>query len=280
MEYRPIEVKLICARDLKDVNVFKTMDVYVVGSVSGDPRSMQRTAVDKGGGTNPRWNHQMKFAVDESAARLNRLGLVFQIMSDRTLGDKEIGRVYVPLKELFDSAVAGKDENSDDVAGEERQLTYQVQTPSGKFKGQLEFSYKFGKRFTQTVDRKLDEPVMAYPPGPGSFAGRGASASYEYGYGYGYPLPPQQGGPPPNPQMGYGYGYPGQNPGGYGYPGQGYIQQPVQRPPKRGSRLGMGTAAMGVGAGLLGGLLVGEMVEDVAEAAAYDDMMDGGMFDY
>ncbi|KAJ8447838.1 hypothetical protein Cgig2_015201 [Carnegiea gigantea] len=197
MEYRPIEVKLACAKDLKDVNVFSTMDVYVIGSVSGDPRNMQRSPVHKDGGINPEWNFQMRFAVDESAARMNRLGLVFQIMSERTLGDREIGRVYVPLKELFDAG----DGNS----GEERRVTYQVQTPSGKFKGVLEFSFKFGEKFIQSLDWTLDEPVRTYPTQPGPAFG---SMSEDRGT-------PALGEPP---LPGYvTHGYPGQAPAGYGY---------------------------------------------------------------
>ncbi|XP_010674816.2 protein SRC2 [Beta vulgaris subsp. vulgaris] len=300
MEHRPIDVKLLCAKDLKDVNVFSTMDVYVVGSVSGDPRSMQRTAVDKDGGTNPKWNHDMKFTFDESAARLNRLGLVFQIMSDRTLGDKEIGRVYVPLKELFDAT---------DPIDQERHVVYQVQTPTGKFKGEMEFSFKFGEIFTLKLEPKIDEPVIAYPAlgsttlpeldptlacgptlksgtnmyscpnvsGPMHYSHSAPQLGYQpqgYGYGYGYraqnvPVPMPV--PPPNPHMGYGYGFTG----GYGCTGQTppcYVQPPMSNKPKK-SKFGIGAAA-GVGAGLLGGLLVGEMVEDVAESVAFDDTLD------
>jgi len=222
MEYRPIEVRLICAKDLKDVNVFSTMDVYVIGSVSGDPRNMQRSPVHKDGGINPEWSFQMRFAVDESAARMNRLGLVFQIMSERTLGDREIGRVYVPLKELFDAG---------EVSCEERQVTYQVQTPSGKFKGVLEFSFKFGEKFIQSLDWALDEPVRAYLSQPGAALGpvsedRGIPGLGEpplpgyvnHGYGHGYGYPPLQAVLPLNPHTGFGYGYPGQAPAGYGYP--------------------------------------------------------------
>lgn len=310
MEHRPIEVKLLCAKNLKDVNVFSKMDVYVIGSVSGDPRSIQRTIVDKDGGTNPKWNHKMKFTFEESAARMNRLGLVFQIMSDRTLGDKEVGRVYVPLKELFD-VVGAKDRSSNvEVIDQEKNVVYQVQTSTGKFKGQLDFSFKFGEKFTQSVERKLDEPVVAYPvtslkpgvgpsnvpkfenpsisgptpkPEPSAYPNPNGGGAIPYshgapqpgyppqGYGCGYGYQPQYVPPPaPNHQMGHGYGYSG----GYGYTGQSptsYMQQPTQKPKK--SKFGLGTTA-GIGAGLLGGLLMGEMMEDVAESVAYDDMYD------
>ncbi|XP_074310289.1 protein SRC2-like [Silene latifolia] len=252
MEYRPIEVKLISGKDLKDVNVFSTMDVYVVGSVSGDPRSMQQTAVDKDGGINPTWNHVMRFNVDESAARLNRLGLVFQIMSNRTLGDKEVGRVYVPLKELFDDVGVIEEHPN-----EEKVVVYQVQTSTGRFKGQLEFSYKFGEKFTYTFDQKLeasvlaidqhganndmafqtnepysmssadskldDEPVMAYPPVPRSGStGTDPRLVVEGNAPYSsYGAPPQNYPHPGTSTMDrsapYGYGAPPQN-----YPYEGY----------------------------------------------------------
>ncbi|XP_021742921.1 protein SRC2-like [Chenopodium quinoa] len=314
MEHRPIEVKLLNAKDLKDVNIFSKMDVYVIGSVSGDPRSIQRTTVDKDGGTNPKWNHEMKFTFDESAARMNRLGLVFQIMSDRTLGDKEVGRVYVPLKELFDTFGSEvKDERSDnEMIDQEKNMLYQVQTPTGKFKGQLEFSFKFGKKYSQSVERKLDDLVIAYPavgPSPGVMG-----TSIVQGYGTTpnpgptskseptsiYPSPniggatchgaPQPGYPPQGYGHGYGYGcgygyqhqytpqpFPNPHVGyGYGFPGgYGYAgQAPTGYTPKpKKNKFGLGAVA-GIGAGLLGGLLVGEMVDDVADSLAYDDSFD------
>lgn len=303
MERRPIDIKLISAKDLKDVNTFSKMDVYVIASVSGDPRSIQRSPVDKDGGTSPKWNYEMQFIADEEAAQQNRIGLVFQIMSDRTLGDKEVGRVYIPLKELIDG-YTGRD-------GEKVEREYQVQTPSGKFKGTLKFAYKFGDKFTQK--QPIHDPVMAYPAaasgagssGAGAFpayadnnkgAGAGAGAyppasgmyappvAAPYPAPGGYPPAPQGYGPPPPqaypyaqpggyPPQGYayGYGYPGAAPP-QGYPQQGYVQQPQK--PKKGSKFGLGAAAAGLGAGLLGGMLVGEMAEDVAEAAAYDDVFD------
>ncbi|XP_057515087.1 protein SRC2-like [Amaranthus tricolor] len=179
MEHRPIEVKLLCAKELKDVNLFSKMNVYVIGSVSGDPRSIQRTVIDKDAGTNPTWNHEMQFTFDESAARMNRLGLVFQIMSDRTLGDKEVGRVYVPLKELFD-VVGSKDGSSNEVLDKYRHVVYQVQTLNGKFKGQLEFSFKFGEKFVQRIEQRLDESVIAHPSKRSNLE-VGPSTTPEYG---------------------------------------------------------------------------------------------------
>ncbi|KAM7279201.1 hypothetical protein ACFE04_006335 [Oxalis oulophora] len=296
MEYRPLDITLISAKDLKDVNKFTTMDVYAVVSINGDPRTQQKTPVDKDCGIQPKWNYNMKFTIDESAAQLNALTIVVKLISDRTMGDKEIGEVHLPVKELLDqsSKADGKDPHN---------VTYEVRLRNGKAKGSLNLAYKFGDKFSAaaappppvSVDaatKKLNgsDPVTAYPAGqsgayPGFAPPPPAPGAYpppqyypqhpppQHGYGgYPYHQPPPQHGyggypyhqPPP---PGYGYGYPPQQ-GGYGF-----VQQPMK--PKK-NKMGGGGLGLGLGAGLLGGLLVGDMMGDVSEAAAYDEgYMDG-----
>ncbi|XP_059625710.1 protein SRC2 homolog isoform X6 [Cornus florida] len=161
MEHRSLEITLISAKGLKDVSHFSEMDVYVVVKIDCDPRHEQRTPVDKGGGTSPSWNHTMKFSIDEAVVQTNRQNLVFQLRCDRSLlGDKDIGVVHVPIKELLDSA--GNCEASTSV-------TYPVRKNSGKAKGKLKFCYKFGQTY------KVDYPHAhaykiginsSYPPPP------------------------------------------------------------------------------------------------------------------
>lgn len=103
MEYRPLEITVVSADDLKDVNLMSKMDVYVAVTVSGDPRTQQRTPVHKDGGKSPRWNHRLSFPLSETAIRGSNLCLVFKIVSDRVLGDKEVGQVSVPIRELLDA---------------------------------------------------------------------------------------------------------------------------------------------------------------------------------
>ncbi|KAF5739865.1 serrate RNA effector molecule [Tripterygium wilfordii] len=294
MERRPLDMTLVSAKDLKDVNMFSKMDVYAVVSVHGDPeKQKQKTPIDKDCGSNPNWNHKMKFTVDEAAANQNRLTLKIKIKTDRTLGkDKAIGEVHVPIKELFDQ----KDNKKADEF-----VTYSVRTSNGKSKGALNLSYKFGETFKVAAPpprpahagSKSGEPVMAYPPPAGYPAG--SSSGYpQYPPPGGYPAPPPHAEagkypyqyPPPGgyqppqhgyqgypPQPGYGGypGYPPQQPGYGAYPGY----PPVQQPPKKNS--GAGKMALGVGAGLLGGLLVGDMISDAADMG--DGGFDGG-FDF
>ncbi|KAL7120092.1 hypothetical protein ACP275_02G101900 [Erythranthe tilingii] len=269
MEYRSLKINVISADGIKDVKLFSKMDVYAQVSIAGYPQSMKKTFVDKNSGTTPKWNHRMEFIVDEPYLTKPGLSLLFQLKAESTFGsDKEIGSATIPIHDLFNP----------DSTQEDRQVEYQLHTPSGKSKGSLKFSYQFGEKFKQEVEAKrhVDDPVTAYPaapyapppgyPNPPPPVGYGA---YPQSSGYGYQAPPPPGygyqAPPP---PGYGYQAP---PPGYGYqpppPGYGYQGQP----PKK-NKMGMGGGlGLGLGAGLLGGLLVGEMASDIGESAAYAD---------
>ncbi|XP_007035560.2 PREDICTED: protein SRC2 [Theobroma cacao] len=282
MAHRTFEINVISAKGLKNVNLIDKMDVYAIVSLKGDSskdKQKTKTPVDKDCGKDPTWNFPVKFTIDESLAQKNNLNLKFKIKCERILGDKELGQVNVPVKELLDSTSEG---------GSMKFVSYQVRKPSGKPEGTLNFSYKFGDKVSvpaKSEKTKGDQPVTAYPAhmaaGSSSAAPYGAPGPYPPpqppGYGYppqpvpaayaGYPPhappPPGYGYPPPPP----GYGYP--PPGGYGYP-------PVQQqPPKKNSKFGMGLGA-GLLGGAIGGLLIGDMVSD---AGAYDAGYDAGFDD-
>lgn len=295
MERRPLDITVASGKGLKDVNLIGKMDVYCVVSIKGDPhksKQKQKTNVHQDCGPNPVWNFPMKFTIDEAAAQQNRLQIKFKLVAERMMGDKDVGVVSVPVKELLDS----KD-------GKGGLVSYAVKTPSGKMKGTLSFSFNLGEKFNAPAPekaKKMDEhvaganttkgyhePVTAYPA-MGYQGGPGSSSAYPppppqaahqgpYPYPYQYPPPPQQGygGYPPAPGHGY-QGYPPQ-PGYGGYPQQpGYGGYPPAMQQQKPKKSGKGNMALGLGAGLLGGLLVGEMISDVGDAASFDD----GGFDF
>lgn len=254
------------AKGLNRVNLISKMDVYVVVSIAGGSdkdKQKKKTPVDNDGDTNPSWKIPMNFQIDESAVRQNRLTLVFQLRCQRALGDKDIGEVHVPIKELIDSPA---------VDGKQQFVSYQVRKPSGKPKGQLSFSYKFGEKSAGSAPVKVDQPVTAYPAhpiaGPSSVypppvypppaaAGTGPYPPPKDGLyptpshgatpvGYPQATPPKDGAYPHSsshgstpvgypqaaapPQGGYGYAYPPPPPyGGYPPPaGYGYPPPPPQ----------------------------------------------------
>ncbi|TKY72617.1 hypothetical protein E2542_SST01360 [Spatholobus suberectus] len=159
MATQNMELIIESAEDLKDVNLFTTMNVMAKVSLFGDPSKPQgaTTNVHKKGGTNPVWNTLMRFPINEPLAKNKRLSLGIEIISDRIVaGETVIGTVDVPLKELLDNPGDGSSF---------RQVSYPVRRPSGKFKGSFNFSYKFGEHVAAPA-----EPEMAYlpPAQPGS----------------------------------------------------------------------------------------------------------------
>lgn len=308
MGYRTLEINLISAKGLKQVNLFTKMDMYAVVSISdGDTKvDKQKTPVDGEGDTNPTWNIPMKFTIDESAAQQDRLTLVFMLRCQRSLGDKDVGEVNVPIKELLNGVQDGKMTQF---------VRYQVRKPSGRPKGEFSFSYKFDEKVVRAektgelTAEKIGEPaaekvnaVTAYPA-PAPTTGTSsmypslhevtAAGAYQVPVGgyhpptpmpdYGYPPTqyggyPQQGPPsqygehPPHQYSGYPpHQYSGYPPPQYGYqPQPGYGYPPVQQPQKK-NKFGLGLGA-GLLGGAVGGLLIGDMVSD---AGSYD----GGFFD-
>ncbi|KAK1548874.1 hypothetical protein Q3G72_034610 [Acer saccharum] len=229
MGYLALNVNVISAEDLKDVNLITKMDVYAVVWISGDPHKQKfKTPVNHEAGPNPTWNFPIKFAVDDSLSHQNRLSIVFKIKSKRVLGDKDIGDVIVPVKELIDGKLP-------------QFHRYPVMT-TGKPKGLLCFSYNFGD-VVPAAAAEFYEPVTAYPVGRP------------------YPLPPAAGYPYPPSQetLGYAYPPPPQHPGYGAYPAQGGYGYP---PKKNKPGMGLGAGLLG---GKLGGLLIGDIVSDMAE---------------
>ncbi|CAI9303115.1 unnamed protein product [Lactuca saligna] len=140
MDHCGLDITVISASALKNVNFFMKMGVYVVVSlVAGNSVTKQQTHVSKGG-KNPIWSHRIKFLVEESATQNSTL--IFSLMSRRVLGDRIIGEVSIPVRELLE-CVSGSETK-------EHVVEYQVRSIRGKARGTLTFSHKFKERISQT----------------------------------------------------------------------------------------------------------------------------------
>ncbi|KAK9146902.1 hypothetical protein Sjap_006805 [Stephania japonica] len=141
MAKRALEINVTAAKDLEDVRLLGQMKVYTVVSISYSSTNnmmsnqlaqAQRTPVDMKGETDPTWNFGMKFILDETVTEV-----VFELKCQRTeSGDKRVGSVRVPVGELVGRA------------GNQRfgeVVEYQVLGQSGRPKGLLKFSYRFGE---------------------------------------------------------------------------------------------------------------------------------------
>lgn len=260
---RSMDITLISASDLKKASMLSKTKAYAIAWISNDPKNRQCTPIDKVNANNPTWNQLIKFILNDSALQQGRLFLEIAIYAAATFGDKEIGRVRIPLNELLKPA--GSNKGARAMA---QFVSYQVRKPSGKAKGVLNLSV----RFAETVDFKPqqlqlqgvtgsyglanEEPVTAYTGYPPA-----SSSSYPPANNQ-CPPPPY---PPPPPLYYHGYpppcyqGYPPYQ--GYHPPYQGYppVVPAVQQPPRKNNKAGMGFGASLIG-GALGGLLLGDLI--------------------
>ncbi|XP_047334075.1 protein SRC2 homolog [Impatiens glandulifera] len=141
MGSRQLELNIVSAKGLKDIGIFSKMDVYVAVTINGDPCTEQKTPVDEDGGSSPKWSHPMKFVIEESMPKGNHLNLFFRLRHERVhFGDKDVGEVHVSVKELLDKSSIGDNVNA--ILAE-----FPVRSTSGKQKGKLKFSYKFGPSY-------------------------------------------------------------------------------------------------------------------------------------
>lgn len=174
MEHRLLEITVEYAEDLNKVNLISKMDVYVVVSISGAQKT--KTPPDHDGDANPMWRFPMNFTVEEVH---NRLMLDFKLKCQRPLKHKLVGEVHVPLKDLPGD-------------GQKKFVSYQVNKPNGKPKGQLTFSYRW-REAAPPVEEAGGVSMITYPVVKPSFL---------------YPATvPAEYAPPPPPSLGYQYHY-------------------------------------------------------------------------
>lgn len=153
MEYRTLEIKMISAKDVKDVTpFFQKLKVFAYVSIKGDPLNPQTEVTNADGYNkrNPEWNSSLKFTFKESLANQDRLFLKIHLGAKLNFPNKLIGTVIIPLKELFDNPAG-------------HQLSYQVRKiNSEKSRGTLNLSYKLGDRVEAPPPPKpMKEPVKA-----------------------------------------------------------------------------------------------------------------------
>ncbi|KAM0954631.1 hypothetical protein ACFX13_023545 [Malus domestica] len=143
-----VEIKVVSCKDLKAFNFFQKLSVYALVSVQKDDNKQQvvvdqqkqmmnRTPTDKEGNGNPEWNHEMRFEFDQFDDD-DDLFIQFDLRHEGVgllgIGDRSIGEVRVPLKDLI-----RLQQQQDALA---TYVNYQVTTSDKKPNGILNFSYK------------------------------------------------------------------------------------------------------------------------------------------
>lgn len=145
-ESSSVEIKLISGEDLRAFNFFQKLSIFALASISSDDPAkkvgksqLQRTPTDRDNDGFPEWNHEIRFLFDSDSDSdhlfvhldLRHEGVLFGI------GDKTIGEVRIPLKDLTDYASS---------SGIVRIVRYQVRSADGKPNGVVKLSYKFNSK--------------------------------------------------------------------------------------------------------------------------------------
>ncbi|KAI3717961.1 hypothetical protein L1987_69916 [Smallanthus sonchifolius] len=176
-------------------NFYVTRVYVVVSLINGNSVVEKKTHSTHG--RNPKWNHRIKFPVEESA--IYTTTLLFVLRQHRLYGDRDIGEVSIPVSELLEA-------NS---GSSEHVVDYQVQSVRGKSVGTFTFSHQFRVKVCPARDATSHPPATTYTNNQQAYHQPPGYANY------------------PSPQYGTGVGWyhPTGPPGGYPYPPQ-HHQQP------------------------------------------------------
>ncbi|XP_076893241.1 protein SRC2 homolog [Bidens hawaiensis] len=176
--YRPLDITVISASGLDNFLFSFRMRVYVVVSLlNGNSVVEKRTHSSQG--QNPKWNHRIKFPIEESA--IHTTTLLFVLRQQRMCGDKDIGEVSIPVSELLET-------NS---SGSEHVVDYQVQSLRGKSVGTFTFSHQFRDKVCPAT-ASSHPPATTYQQGmvPAYHQSPGYANYPQYGTGVGWYNPP------------------------------------------------------------------------------------------
>ncbi|KAM0871594.1 hypothetical protein ACQ4PT_039276 [Festuca glaucescens] len=167
MAHRVLELTLVSASDLKDVNMLSHMEVYAAASIYGDPLTRQCTHTDRYGGRYPEWHKTLRFAVPPTAAAASAAGSYLHVLlrTERAFGfdDRDVGEVLVPVADLLAGAC---------VTGAQRRCaSYQVRkVQCVEHHGVLSVSYRLGpvmapvRRDIERCGGAVGYPVMRWQP--------------------------------------------------------------------------------------------------------------------
>ncbi|KAG2315193.1 hypothetical protein Bca52824_018315 [Brassica carinata] len=108
IENQTLELKIISASDVRYIDAKGKMDVYAVVSMKDEytqKKQAAKTPIDYDGGSNPTWNHTVKFSVNEKAAGEGLLTVKVKLYSYWLEGNDDLylGEVNVSLQELLAS---------------------------------------------------------------------------------------------------------------------------------------------------------------------------------
>ncbi|ESQ55910.1 hypothetical protein EUTSA_v10024954mg [Eutrema salsugineum] len=165
-----LELKIISASDVSHIDTTEKIDAYAVVSINGDntqKKQSAKTPIDYDGGSNPTWNHTVKFSVNEERAREGLLTVYIKLYSYWLEDENDIylGEVNVLVQDLLASNALPPFSNGN--VNKMKPVTYPI-TFIGETKPneKLSLSYRFKPVPVKDLYPPPPEPVYLPPFGP------------------------------------------------------------------------------------------------------------------
>ncbi|KAM7507687.1 hypothetical protein LguiA_018140 [Lonicera macranthoides] len=135
---REFELTLVLARDVENVRKLFKPKIYALVKIGDNKGTQKKTPTAKPNETNPMWNHTMQYIIAANDVhQYTGLNLVIELYTDRTLGDKRVGYMSIPICALF-----RHDANS--IQGGITSLEFFLVTDAGYGRGWVTIAYRFG----------------------------------------------------------------------------------------------------------------------------------------
>ncbi|KAG7542745.1 C2 domain [Arabidopsis thaliana x Arabidopsis arenosa] len=146
MENPTLELKIVSASDVNHIDATDKMDVYAVVSINGDTTQQKqaaKTPIDYDGGSNPTWNHTVKFSVNEREANEGLLTITVKLFSYWLDGDNDLylGEVNISVQELLASNPIPPFTNGN--INKMKSMTCPIKATEESTKATVSLSYRF-----------------------------------------------------------------------------------------------------------------------------------------
>ncbi|EOA18110.1 hypothetical protein CARUB_v10006571mg [Capsella rubella] len=166
MENPTLELKIVSASDINHTDATDKTDVYAVVSINRgttEQKQAAKTPIDYDGGSNPTWNHTVKFSVNEREANEGLLTITVKLFSYWLQGDNDLylGEVNLSVQELLASNPIPPFAKGN--INKMKSMACPIKATEESIKATLSLSY----RFKPVPVEEFDPPSPDYSPSIG-----------------------------------------------------------------------------------------------------------------
>ncbi|GLJ24869.1 hypothetical protein SUGI_0475620 [Cryptomeria japonica] len=157
-----LELKIVAAEGLKNVNIFNKGKISPYAVAWVDPQLKKSTKTLRNSGTSPVWNDTVLLPLQTQLLNNPNAALIIQVMCEAPLKTKIIGTTTIMVAEIKRiCSITGRDESET--------FTLQLWRPSGRAYGMLKIALKL-KGFAQSQISDVSSNWVSTNPQPPNWA--------------------------------------------------------------------------------------------------------------